>query len=119
MRKISKDAFVMIGHCPRNKGIYGITVDKIAKRQYCTVWAFPLNRERAKHEGFGETSVNGSITNDAEYPGCPYCEAKDMIICSCGAVICNNGQHHVTCPNCGNSGEVTYASSFNLRGGSL
>lgn len=119
MRKISKEAFVVIGHCPKERGIYGITVDRVRQGQYAFVWAFPLNKEKAKHEGFGVTSVNGAVMDDAEYPGCPYCKTKNKVICGCGAVICHNGERVVTCPNCGASGEVTQAESFNLKGGAM
>lgn len=119
MRKISKEAFVVIGHCPEAKKIYGITVDRLRYGQYSFIWAFKLDKEKAKHEGFGETSVNGSVTDDDEYPGCPYCGSKNKVICSCGAVICYHGQKVVTCPNCGMSGEVSYAEKFNLKGGSM
>ncbi len=120
MRKIGKNAFVVIGHCPKARKIYGITVDELRVGHYCFVWTFKLDEKRAKHEGFGEKSVNGSVEDDAEYPGCPYCGSKDKVVCNCcGAMLCYYGQGEITCPNCGMSGPVEYVEKLNLKGGSM
>lgn len=117
MAKLSDKAFAVMAVCPESKKYYGITVDEVRRNAYKFVWAFPIDKEKAHREGYDSKNVHGSIELDFEYPGCPYCKSKQYIFCSCGAVMCWHGQRVVKCPKCGQSGEVTMASSFDLHGG--
>ncbi|MCH5225131.1 MAG: hypothetical protein J1D77_03990 [Muribaculaceae bacterium] len=116
---ISDNAFVMTAICPQTKGYYGVTVDRILNNQYKMIWAFRLDKDRAKREGYDIKKASGSIQPDANYPGCPYCKAQSLIFCSCGSVFCWNGNKLVTCPKCGYKGEVGYSESINFQGGSM
>ena len=49
---ISDNAFVMTSICPKTKGYYGITVDRIMKNTYKMVWAIKINMDKAKREGY-------------------------------------------------------------------
>ena len=82
----------MVTNCAKSRNIFGVTIDKVGFNQYSAIWAFKLDPQKAKHEGFGATKVNGQLNNDPEYPGCPYCGSKEFIFCSCGAVSCYNGE---------------------------
>ena len=117
MTKLSDKAFAIMAVCPETKKYYGVTVDQIRRGAYKFVWAFPIDRDKAQREGYDSQHVHGTIELDAEYPGCPYCKSNQFIFCSCGAVMCWHGQRVVKCPKCGQSGEVTAASSFDLHGG--
>ena len=63
-------------------------------------------------------SITVDIILDTEYPGCPYCGEKRHIVCSsCNKFFCYHGQEHVTCPNCGTSGNVVSIEQVDLKGG--
>ena len=117
MTKLSHKAFAIMAVCPETKKYYGVTVDQIRRGAYKFVWAFPIDRDKAQREGYDSQHVHGSIELDIDYPGCPYCKSNQFIFCSCGAVMCWHGQRVVKCPKCGQSGEVTAATSFDLHGG--
>ena len=116
---ISDNAFVMTAICPKTKGHYGITVDRIMKNTYKMVGAFKINMDKAQREGYDSKKVTGSLQPDSEYPGCPYCKAQSLIFCGCGAVFCWNGSTTVTCPKCGYHGGVGYSESISFQGGSM
>lgn len=117
MTKLSDKAFAIMAVCSEAKKYYGVTVDEIRRGAYKFVWAFPIDRDKAQREGYDSQHVHGSIELDTEYPGCPYCKSSQFIFCSCGAVMCWHGQRVIKCPKCGQSGEVTAATSFDLHGG--
>lgn len=117
MTPVSDKAFAVMAVCPEAKKYYGITVDYLRKGAYKFVWAFKIDKDKAKREGYDSQRVHGSVELDSEYPGCPYCKSKQFIFCSCGAVMCWHGQRVVTCPSCGQTGEVSSVSSVDLHGG--
>ena len=84
---------------------------------YKFVWAFKIDKDKAHREGYDEHSVTGSVEIDSEYPGCPYCGSKQFYICGCGKIICYHGERVVTCPSCGQRGEITTVSEINIKGG--
>ena len=117
MTPVSNNAFAVMAVCPESKKYYGITVDFLRSNVYKFVWAFKIDKDKAKREGYDEQRVHGSVELDSEFPGCPYCKSKQFIFCSCGAVICWHGKPFVTCPSCGQKGFVSVASLVNLIGG--
>ena len=118
MTPLSDDAFAVMAMCSRLNKTYGITVDKIGPSQYKFVWAFKIDQEKAHREGYDAKTVRGGVTIDKDYPGCPYCGAKNFYTCgSCGCVVCYHGEEAVTCPKCGFSGTVTKVDSIDLKGG--
>ena len=118
MTTLSNEAFAVMAACERTKQPFGITVDKICSGQYKFVWAFKIDKEKAQREGYGRTKVKGNIILDTEYPGCPYCGEKRHIVCSsCNKFFCYHGQEHVTCLNCGTSGNVVSVEQVDLKGG--
>jgi hypothetical protein len=117
MTNLSNEAFAVMAVCPEAKKHYGITVDYLTRNSFKLVWAFKVDPEKAHREGYDEKNVNGSITLDDNYPGCPYCKSKQLFFCSCGAIMCWHGQRVVTCSKCGASGEISSISQVNLKGG--
>lgn len=117
MSKLSKKAFAIMAMCEKTREPFGITVDPRKRGEYALVWAFKIKKGQAKREGFDKTRVKGSVVNDENYNGCPYCGAKDFILCDCGCVACYHGQKTFICPNCGMSGIVEDATNINLSGG--
>lgn len=117
MAGLSKNAFAIMAACEETKKPFGITVEKISGRHYRFMWSFKIDREKAHREGYDTQSVTGSVDLDDNYPGCPYCGSKQFYICSCGRIICYHGQRVATCPECGQTGELTSVEEINLKGG--
>lgn len=116
---LSKEAFVTMAMCEECKQPFGITVDKVSNGRYKFVWSFKINADRAHREGYDENHVQGDVTVDVNYPGCPHCGTKQWYICTnCGTIVCHHGQSYVTCSKCKTSGEITNIKEIDIRGGS-
>lgn len=115
---VSKEAFATLAACEETRKPFAITVDPNG-RKLKFVWAFRIDRAKAHRERFDTSRVQGDITYDENFPGCPYCHSKQFWICSCGTVVCWHGQEKVTCPNCGYTGGLTFVDSIELKGGGL
>lgn len=76
--------------------------------------------QQAHKEKFDQKSVSGSVENDKNFAGCPYCNTKQHYICgNCEKVICWHGQKTVICPSCGFIGEIQYSDKIDLKGGGM
>lgn len=117
MAGLSKNAFAIMAVCEEAKRPFGITVEKVARRHYRFMWSFKIDREKAHREGYDSHNVIGAVDLDANYPGCPYCGSKQFYICSCGRIVCYHGQKIVTCPDCGQAGELAPVEEISLKGG--
>lgn len=117
MRKLSERAFAIMAVCEETKRYFGITVDEDGWDQYRFVWAFKIDKDKGKKEGYDSKNVTGSVSLDDEYPGCPYCGEKRFYICQCGKIVCYHGQSRVTCPNCGQTGTLERVEKIDLKGG--
>ena len=114
---ISKEAFAVLAECEETRKSFGITIDPKG-RNLRFIWAFKIDRSKAQHEGFAGRSVNGTISLDTNFNGCPHCGSKRFYICdNCKTVVCWHGQERVTCPYCHMTGTIYAAESFNLKGG--
>lgn len=111
---------VVMASCQQTKKVFGITVQK-KENDYEFVWAFKISLDSAKREGFEHNKVHGNIFNAVEYPGCPYCGAQTWFQCGrCKRIVCmNSEQTVVTCPECGNKGELVTVDRFELNGGMM
>lgn len=118
MANLSNEAFAVMAACEKTKDCYGITVDKVKNGIFKFVWAFKIDKDKAKREGYDTTNVKGSVIFDENFPGCPFCGEKRHVVCSsCGKFFCYHGQKHVTCPNCGASGDIVSVEQVDLKGG--
>ncbi len=117
MKETMNTATVVMARCARSKQTFGIRTEKMRDGIWHCTWAFRLNEKAASNEGYGSTMISGQVALDREYPGCPYCNAATWFLCSCGKLTCNNGETHVTCRWCGNSGEIASCDTFDLQGG--
>ena len=70
--------------CPEAKKYYGITVDCLRNNAYKFVWAFKIDKDRAKREGYDSQSVAEGVELDAEYPGGSYCKSNTLFSASVG-----------------------------------
>ena len=112
----NREANIVVAKCGSSKQPFGIRMEKISDVWHCT-WAFAINEQAAKREGYDSVMVSGKVETDAEYPGCPYCGNTGWVRCgACGNLTCYNSGRF-TCSWCGNSGEVVSADTFDLKGG--
>ena len=117
MRKLSERAFAVMAACEETKRFFGITVDEDGPGEYRFIWAFKIDRDKGRKEGYESRTVSGAVTIDDGFPGCPYCGEKRFYICECGKIVCYHGQARVTCPSCGLSGQLKTVERIDLRGG--
>lgn len=120
MKHLKRDEMVVIATCQQTKNPFGITVEKIGK-DFEFKWAFKINPNSIKREGFDRNKVSGNIYMSEEYPGCPHCGAKSWFQCgNCKRFVCMRpDQKIVKCPDCGNGGEVVTADNFDISGGAM
>ncbi|MDY4839080.1 MAG: TerY-C metal binding domain-containing protein [Lachnospiraceae bacterium] len=118
MSELNNDAFAIMAMCEETKEHFGITVNPVGGNHFVFTWAFRIKKDQAKREGYDQKQVKGSVSYDANFNGCPYCNANAFYICSrCKKVVCYHGQESVTCPNCGSTSTVKQAESVDLSGG--
>ncbi len=84
-------ASVILVKCNRHNRTFGIRVEK-RENDWVSTWAFPIDEEKAKREGFDRNTIKGSLQATPEYPGCPYCRGFDLVQCgACGKMSCCRG----------------------------
>lgn len=120
MKQLKRDEMVVMATCQKTKRTFGITAQRQGK-EYVFTWAFKLNAETAKREGFERNKVSGNIINGEVFPGCPHCGAQSWFQCGkCKRFVCMSPEQTVVrCPECGNEGELIYSDSFDLSGKDL
>jgi len=113
-------AAVVLAKCPKTKKLYGMRIEQ-REKDWVRTWAFPIDEQKAKSEGFAANKVSGSMTAVDNYPGCPYCKATGFVQCGrCDKIGCWSGfgeTKKYTCPWCGNEAEVEAAENFDVSGG--
>ncbi|MCL2210472.1 MAG: hypothetical protein FWB95_00955 [Treponema sp.] len=121
------EATVVLGKCSKNRNCFGMRVEKRGGA-WVRTWAFPIEENVAKNEGFNANKVNVSGT-DSGYPGCPHCKDGGFALCSCGKIGClgdkikkesSNKEKNAlsyTCPWCGQTGEIQIKESIDVSGG--
>lgn len=102
MSKQKPHVVIVMAKCSREKASYGIRYEEKERGFWAGTWAFPIKDSRAKKENYDKNSIDGSITFDPEYPGCPYCKSKGIFLCGdCNHVACYDGESKtVVCPHC-------------------
>lgn len=87
MEKIKRIGKIALCKCPVSHKTYGVRFEKVGKA-WKYDWAFRISPQAASREHYDETKMVGDIFMDSNYPGCPDCEEKCFIICSCGHLNC-------------------------------
>lgn len=115
--QVSNEAFAIKAICEKTRQTFGITVDQKDGSNVFT-WAFKISPSQVKHERLGKMHVQGTVTYDANFNGCPYCGSQQFYICHrCKTVVCYHGEEYVTCPNCGYSSSLRMSDNVDLSGG--
>jgi hypothetical protein len=121
---------VVLCKCSRSHGrenssnLFGIRIEE-QNDDWVRTWAFKLDEEKAKHEGFDTETTRGSMNPTEDYPGCPFCGSYIIAQCGCGKLFCwhgeksSNGHTTATCPWCGQTGEFHTVETLNVQGGGL
>ena len=76
------NASVVLIRCPRNKGVFGARTQQMNDGDWWRTWAFAIDENRAKREGYDLEKVKGNLYCTDEYPGCPYCGTKSFVQCN-------------------------------------
>ena len=78
-------ASVILIRCSRNKSVFGARTQQMNDDDWWRTWAFAIDEDRAKREGYDLETVKGNLYCTDEYPGCPYCGTKSFVQCNkCG-----------------------------------
>lgn len=115
------EATVILARCPDNRQVYGMRTEKMPDGDWRRNWAFAIDERRAKSEGYDRLKVRGSLRYTAEYPGCPYCGAKNLVQCgNCGKLTCWKGEEELACAWCGiGMGGFERVSEVRVSGGEM
>lgn len=108
-------AAVILAKCTRQPTTYGIRIQSDDGETWLKTWAFPVDMNRARREGYGQDQISGYYFVDESFPGCPYCGAKQVISCNiCHRASCWNGETEMDCAWCGNRMEGIYTTTEKL-----
>jgi hypothetical protein len=100
------NANVILARCAASAKLFGMRVEQRGD-DWVRTWAFAIDEERAKHEGFDKTEILGTLEPADKYPGCPYCKNVFLLQCTCGKMICcepqssDSEEFSVCCDWCG------------------
>ena len=117
----SAEARIALSKCKETGKVYGVRMEKY-QDGWLSTWAFPVDINKAKREGYDSTTLKGFSWNATDYNGCPYCGKKRMFICdACHKLNCLITSGDVfTCNWCGNTGKLEENKSVEiLSGGDL
>lgn len=95
--------------CHITRQPYGVRLEEISHGVWMGDWAFAINENRAKREGYDRSEIRGTFGFTEKYPGCPYCRATGLVRCGrCGQLTCWNSESSIsTCAKCGQRGVVS------------
>ena len=94
--------------CSVTRKVFGVRLENIQKDRWIADWAFAINADVAKREGFDKTTIQGTFSLSDKYPGCPHCKQQWIAACSCSALTCAMlGIEIIKCPSCGQTGMLT------------
>jgi len=103
-----RNVVIVMGRCGLSKQPFGIRVERRGANQWGATWAFAIKDAVAKKEGYASTRIEGQFVFDDSFPGCPHCGTGYFFVCGCGKLSCMKaGEREVTCPWCGQSGELS------------
>lgn len=114
-------ATVILQKCTKTKKTFGIRIQELEDGEWYRTWAFPIDENRAKREGYHKTQVMSLLPSQTEYPGCPHCECKNFFYDhNCGKISCYYGEERFTCPWCGGTYDVvSITEKLKFSGGDL
>ena len=124
------NAKVVLCRCPSkakdgaSSRLFGIRIEE-RNSDWVRTWAFKINEDNAKREGYITERTTGSLSSTDGYPGCPYCGSHHFAQCSCGKLFCfqdkkqNSEKITLTCPWCNQTGDYHSVKTVHVQGGDL
>lgn len=112
---------ITLAKCHKTKKLFGIRNEKMSDGKWHQTWAFPIDPDKAKREGFDKKKISGQFVAEDEYK-CPHCGTRAWSQCGkCGKIYCDDTKigEVSTCPWCGNSGKLSQWENFDLDSGSF
>ena len=107
----SMEAKVIVMKCGSTRKMFGVRIEKMSDGDWYRTWAFPLNENTVRAEGYDRSTVSGNLYGTKGFPGCPYCGNKYFYQCNCMNSSCWNGEDsHIRCPWCNEEGELEQSS---------
>lgn len=101
------EAIILLVKCSDCGKLFGIRMQKNKNNIWVCNWAFPINENIAKSEGYVNNTIEGKIQISKDYPGCPYCSALSFYKCICGKLNCWDGySQNQNCSWCNESIEI-------------
>jgi hypothetical protein len=119
------NANVVLCKCHSSKKTFGIRIEKRGA-DWVRTWAFKIDDEESKREGYDKQTARGTMMPADDYPGCPYCGGYEIAQCTCGKIFCpppkktpQNKFQQITCPWCGVQDAYTQVETIQVQGGGL
>jgi len=119
------NAKVVLCRCPSkakdgaSSRLFGIRIEE-RNNDWVRTWAFKIDENKAKNEGYITERTTGSLSSADGYPGCPYCGTVNFAQCSCGNLFCWRSETNTAiCPWCGQEGEYHTVKSIEVDGKGL
>jgi hypothetical protein len=98
---------VISAYCCKTGGRMGIRLEEKSRKYWIADWAFKVKESVASKEGYEAASVDGHFEFSHEFPGCPYCQSVNFVLCDCKKLLCyDSSSPYFECPKCGLNGIV-------------
>jgi len=114
------EANVILAKCSTHNQSFGIRIEK-RNSDWVRTWAFKIDEDKAKREGFDVTPITGSLMEVDYFPGCPYCKTFGFVVCNCGKMSClANNVTSAQCYWCNTLMEnIVEAETFDVKSGGV
>ncbi len=114
-----KTVEIILAKCSKKKKTFGIRNEKREDGKWHQTWAFPVDEDKAKREGFESNVLSGEFVIEDDY-ACPHCGSTKWTQCgSCNKIYCDDTKigDVSKCPWCGHSGRLVQGDTFDIKGG--
>ncbi len=98
------NALVGVAKCPHTNRLYGVRIDTSSSWE--ATWAFPINEEIAKREGYEANQFPPGLRYASGYPGCPYCQRHEDLVKLSAPIAKNKLRISMTTPHYDNIGKI-------------
>lgn len=98
---------IITAYCSMSGDRMGIRLEEKSRMHWVADWAFKVKEIFASKEGYDKSRVDGQFEFSHDFPGCPYCESKNFVLCDCQNLLCYEASaRRYKCPKCGTAGTV-------------
>ena len=100
------NAVVVKARCRHNRQFFGIRFEEREPGHWVADWAFAVKESVAGKEDYSQ-NITGTFEFDAEYPGCPHCHGRNILVWSCCGVSCwDDSGSTAPCPGCQRTAQI-------------